>query len=55
MDSFNIAHISYVHLGNDFFWRSTYRRRWYRNTEDPKLLTGLVMDDKRTASVPEGS
>jgi 3',5'-cyclic AMP phosphodiesterase CpdA len=41
LDSFTIAHVSDVHLGNDFFWRSTYRRRWYRNTEDPKLLEGL--------------
>lgn len=41
MDSFTIVHLSDVHLGNDFFWRSTYRRRWYRNTEDPQLLKGL--------------
>jgi metallophosphoesterase superfamily enzyme len=41
LDSFTIVHLSDVHLGNDFFWRSTYRRRWYRNTEDPQLLKGL--------------
>lgn len=41
MEPITIAHVSDVHLGNDFFWRSAYRRRWYRNTEDEALLKGL--------------
>jgi predicted MPP superfamily phosphohydrolase len=41
LEPITIVHLSDVHLGNDFFWRSTVRGRWYRDTEDERLLKGL--------------
>jgi DNA repair exonuclease SbcCD nuclease subunit len=37
-----IAHVSDLHLGNDFLVRSALGRRWFWKTEDPRLIKGLA-------------
>ena len=37
-----IVHLSDLHLGNDFVWRSLMRGRTWWNAEDPKIVGGLA-------------
>jgi 3',5'-cyclic AMP phosphodiesterase CpdA len=41
MTDTTIAHLSDLHLANDFFWRSLKDRRWYVRKDDERLIAGL--------------